>query len=324
MLANNSCNRVGVVLKSYLGDAVMATPLLRCLVQPNFEPVVFVGGPAYDLLNNRIDCQVQKLKFVCGKSRLLDQVSMLRKSHLDAVVLVNRSFRSALVARAAGIKQRIGHSTESRGVLLTQKFRYSKDDPEFISYLDLLSGISPTSRDIYPEIDTGNIPCSCGRPSNNGGTVAIQAGARYESKQIPLDVLAEVGRQLISEGQEIVLVGGKEEIGQASNLETKIGAKVHNLVGKTEISELIHVLLNCKLVIGSDTGLMHIAAAVGTKTITVFGPNSSLKWGHNYFPHIVLNAREGRMENVNAEMILTALRTSDISHKLPKIRSECL
>jgi ADP-heptose:LPS heptosyltransferase len=81
-----------------------------------------------------------------------------------------------------------------------------------------------------------------------------------------------------------------------------------NLVGKTGIRDSLGTLANLNLMIGSDTGLMHMAAAVGCPSITVFGPTPRAKWGHQYPPHQALQAEGGTMENTSAEAVLEAAR----------------
>ncbi len=64
-------------------------------------------------------------------------------------------------------------------------------------------------------------------------------------------------------------------------------------------------LANLKVVVGSDTGLMHLAVG-GCPTVTAFGPTNADKWGHDYLPHHVVRVYKGQMRSANAEEILEA------------------
>src|SRR5262249_36563902 len=94
-----------------------------------------------------------------------------------------------------------------------------------------------------------------------GATVALQPGARHDYKRVPTEQLAAVGRALLDKGREIVLVGGAEEAPHGVALAQALGKPVIDLIGKTSIRQTLGVLANMDTAVGSDTGVMHLAAA---------------------------------------------------------------
>jgi ADP-heptose:LPS heptosyltransferase len=129
--------------------------------------------------------------------------------------------------------------------------------------------------------------------------VGIQPGARYGSKAIPQRVLVELAERVLTEGLRPVLLGGSEELASSQGFPTPC----LNLVGQLSLRESMGVASNLHVLIGADTGFMHVAAGIGCPTVTVFGPTPSAKWGHHYLPHQVIDARGGDMRAVTAAQI---------------------
>jgi ADP-heptose:LPS heptosyltransferase len=205
----------------------------------------------------------------------------------------------------AGIRRRVGHATEGRGFLLTESLRYDPDRFEADCYLDLAAAAGiDVSEAPAPNLYISDEERAVGREMLQGATVAVQPGARYAEKQIPLDCMVEVVSALQQKGGTVAMVGGADEVVAGQALLSHLDRPVVDLIGKCSIRQTLGVLANLRAAIGSDTGLMHLAAGVGCPTITVFGPNSPEKWGHQRPPHRVLLAPGGNMAEVSAHEIL--------------------
>lgn len=114
--------------------------------------------------------------------------------------------------------------------------------------------------------------------------IAIHTGAgAYSKARIwPVERFADVARGLVnSKSATIIVLGGPDEIKEAQTLTQLIGAgeRVLNLAGRTSIHETAAVIEQCALFVGNDSGPMHIAAAVGTPVVAVFGPSNKEAWG---------------------------------------------
>ncbi len=286
----------------------MACPLLDTVLANYKLPLVMAGGLVSELLTDRRSAA----EFVPGaKIRsvrpVLRAAKRIRGLGICAGFLVNRSFRSALALRLAGVPERIGHTTEGRGFLLTKRVRYDPVKFESDCYLDLARACSLEPADIKPKLTVENAERAGGLALVEGANVGFQPGARYSKKQIPVERLAAVAKELARRGHRIATFGGAEESADASRFESIVGGGVVNLVGRCGIRETLAAMSALRAMVGSDTGLMHAAAAVGVPTITVFGPNPASKWGHDYHPHRVLVAPGRDVRKFEAERVLAAV-----------------
>ena len=116
-----------------------------------------------------------------------------------------------------------------------------------------------------------------------GKPVAIHRGAgAYSKARIwPVERFAEVARYVIDKhNHPVIILGGPDEIEAAATLQQLVNStQICNLAGKTTIHETASLLERCSLFVGNDSGPMHIAAAVGTPVVAVFGPSNKEAWG---------------------------------------------
>lgn len=299
--------RVLVWMKpSYIGDAVMATCLVDELARCYGKRIVRCGGAVGDLYGGRAGM----LSFIepadiKRPDNLLRHAKELRRMDLDAAVLVDRSFRSALAAKLAGIPVRIGHSTEGRGWLLTHSVRYDRQRFEADCYLDLLAKIGIACDAARPFLTVSAGERQAGAKLVGRTMVGINPGGRHRFKQLPYETTLKVAQMLQGQGYAVALFGGIQDKRHAEELK-KLGLRPDvDLVGKTSIREAMGALSNLKVVFGSDSGLMHLAAAVGTPTVTVFGKEPASKWGYHYEPHVAIQAPNGQLEQVDPVQIFS-------------------
>jgi heptosyltransferase-2 len=304
-----SYRRVLLILKGYLGDAVMVTPLLEGLVaQPNLEVHALTTPSVISLLEDTFPTvRFQVQKNLRKPMELLAEARELRAQDFDATIVVNRSFRSALLASMARIPVRVGHGTDRRGWLLTRSTPHDLHKNETESYLELAQLAGLELPEIHPRLTP---PCELLGPTSmklQGATIGIQPGARHPWKKIPASVLAQVVGNL-QEHAMVVLMGGPEEKTFGEELERELAHKPLNLIGAFSLKESLAAASQLKVMVGGDTGLMHMAAATGCPTVTMFGPTFASKWGHYYEPHQVLVAPGREMSEFTAEEILAAVR----------------
>jgi len=229
------------------------------------------------------------------------------------VILVNRSFRSALSAWLAKIPVRIGHATEFRGHFLTKSLAYSPVLPESECYSQLgrLAGI-PIDASLRPHLQLSPEEEALGadmvqRLGIAQGLVGLQPGARSAERALPISVSVSVARQLSDMGLHPVLLGAASELEWASKVEAEASVPLSNAVGTLEMRPAMALIRQMMCVVGADTGLMHLAAGLGVPTVTVFGPNPSSKWGHFDPPHQVVEAPAGVMALTSSADVLSAV-----------------
>jgi heptosyltransferase-2 len=292
----------------YLGDGVMACPLLDACAQIWHKPAVMAGPNVTEMLWDRRD-EVEFVEplGVSGPSYVWREARRLRAMRFDAVILVNRSFGSALAAWMARVPIRVGHATEGRSGLLTHRVAYPPERFESECYLDLLRSLGVEAECRPPMLLVSAGECSRATTLAPPNAVGIQPGARYPQKKVKLQALAEVARWLHESGHDVVFLGGGDEVVDSVRLQEVAGTPVTDLVGRTSLRQTMAVLATLKLMIGSDTGLMHVAAGVGCPTVTVFAPNPASKWGHAYPPHRVIEAPGGDIAQIDGDTLLRAL-----------------
>ena len=316
-------SRVVVLLKHrFLGDAIVATPLLTALKQvlPDTELRVITGTGAAQLLENHpaVDTihtyGVGTQERTKGGSRRLMRAAWALAGELrdtarpDTVFVVDRSLRAALVACRMGARQRIGFSTEGRGLLLTHRVKYDPQRPEAECALDLLRRIAPGPYPARPRLFITPEERQTGRVRlPEGHLLGLQPGASHTYKQWPLERLAALADRLVTQQRlRVVLLGGPEEVPAAEALKTRLTRPVAlDLTGKATLRETMGVLANLTLFLGNDTGVNHIAAALGTPTIALFGPTPAHKWGWDGPRNRILVAPDGKMESIGVEDVLT-------------------
>jgi len=299
--------RTIVLLKQFLGDGVMAEPLLSSLAG-NYSHVDVFALPAVQQVLGHLDGRVSFMHMEKMKS-LRDTMHQARKIRLkgyDVAYLVNRSFRSAILARLAKIQVRVGHGTEGRSFLLTKSVTYREEDFEAVSYADLALALGIAVPRTEPVLSVTELERQEGTALAPGLAVAIQPGARHDYKRVPTSVLGHVGNLLQGRGFGIVFLGGPEEAPRGDELAKLLSKPPVDLIGKTTIRQTIAVLSNLRAAIGSDTGVMHLAAGLGIPTVTAFGPTPAVKWGHHYSPHQVLQAPNRDLSQLDPNVLTKA------------------
>jgi heptosyltransferase-2 len=224
---------------------------------------------------------------------------MIRAERYDAVFILKRSLWSALLAWLARVPRRLGFGTEGRTLLLTDPVQYRHDQHEVENFLDCLriAGIPITSKALElwptPEGDQKAADLFTARGwSAEDFKIVIHAAASLPAKQWPLDRFAAVMKALQQRYQaRFVYTGAKEDRALYDEIERLGPFDGLNLCGRTSLRENLSVYRACGLFFGVDSGPMHIAAAVGTPVVALFGPTDERKWGPWGEGHVVLTKR---------------------------------
>ena len=300
-----------LLLKGYLGDAVMLTPLLKGLVETGAAVEAYTDPGVIALLEYSFPgVTFHRSRNIRNPFELLKERSDIRSQHYDAAIVVNRSFRSALLASLAGVPVRVGHDTDRRAFLLTHSVPYYLDRSESDSCMDLAEAVGLHLPHSHPSLSVPAELAAELRPCLEGAEIGIQPGARHAFKQLPIAVMAEVCEGLHHDGRKLVLLGGDDERAAGKELESSLSFKPLNLIGDLSLKESMAAASLLSLVVGGDTGFMHIAAAVGAPTVAAFGETSAAKWGHHYAPHKVLVSPTKNIRDFAAGEILDAARAA--------------
>jgi len=272
-----------VRLPNWLGDLVLAWPVVEAAAA---QGAAYAGPPAFaPIVRSRFPNSMYLPATRADRYALAGQIRALGPS---AALLLTDSFSSALVAALAGVSPRVGYAAEGRGFLLTRRVRRagrSRSAPRTAEYRVLgeaagLSGIreDPSLRAMPDETHRG--AAILARAGFAGGAYAVLApGASYgPAKQWGAERFASAGaRAAERHGLALVVVGSGEDratAADAARAATAAGAKVFDVTGETELDELLGILAGARAVVSNDSGVMHLAAALGRPTVGVFGSTS--------------------------------------------------
>jgi len=274
-----------VVQTAYLGDLVLTTPLVRELTRarPQAEITIVttrLGPDVFEGLPGVRDVIVFD-KRGSGLRGVLELSRRLRCGRHDAVLLAHRSHRSASLALLAGIGCRIGFAGAPGAWAYTATVPRDPTHHAVRRYLALSAhvGGDPEGADRAPRI--GGLPHAraaarrllevCGLPP---GTpfVALAPGSVWPTKRWTPEGFAAVARSIRARGVEPLLVGAEDDVAACRAVATALPGGIRSLAGRTTVAELAAVLERAVALVGNDSGATHVAAAVGTPAVAVFGP----------------------------------------------------
>lgn len=193
----------------------------------------------------------------------------------DAAYVLPNSLKSALLPFLASIPKRIGYLGEARIGLLTHRLKNPKNKPPMVAFYSALSGEAGSQADRpqlqVSEADTNATLAELGL--QRGGYSVFAPGSEYgPAKRWPAAHYAALAHQL--DGPVVLLGSGKEADLCAEIVE--MAENCLNFAGKTTLAQAIRVQAASKLIVTNDSGLMHVAAALGVPQVAIYGSSSPL------------------------------------------------
>ena len=261
--------RTPVIVRApnHLGDLVMSLPALEA-----------AGGA--DVMLPRGLAPLLSLSMVRGAAIPFDRglrgfiraVRPLRARRYERGVLLPPSLSSALLFALGGVVERRGTPTDRRGALLTDRVAR-----------DRLAGVHRSGQ--YHLLVTGTLPPSLPRPTLHvpdalrerflsmlppaaAPLVGLFPGSNAPSRRWPASRFATLAARLREAGARVLVFGGPGE--RAITAEVAAGGAI-DLAGRTDLPMLAAGLASCELVVSNDSGPLHVAAAVGTRTVSLWG-----------------------------------------------------
>lgn len=273
-----------VRLPNWLGDTVMAVPAIRALQAYWPEARLVLAGPWAFLLSGQglANILVDYPRRWTGRLRTADTV---RSLHGDIAVLLPRSFEAAVAGQYWGARRLVGFAAGGRSWLLTDAIpvpsprRHQVDE-----YLLLVEHLGAVVHERVPRL-TAPEPESVERRraralfeeamgeqvAPDRPRIGLHLGAAFGSSKVwPHERVVEFCRALGDKGVLPVLLGSTTEKAAADAV-TRL-APALSLVGRDRPDLLPAVLVEVDVLVSGDTGVGHLAAALGTPVITLFGP----------------------------------------------------
>jgi heptosyltransferase-2 len=207
-------------------------------------------------------------------------------------ILLNNAFESALLAKIGGAKHRLGYGTDGRGFLLTDAIDvppWKNERHEVFYYLNLIAELETKllgKTEVWEHEPNVSLNVSESRKQTAQKILAesgVDLTRRFvafcpgstnsRAKRWPAESYAALADLLQNNLKiQVVLTGAPDELAVSQNVWDYSKTKPILLTGKTTLAQAVAVLSMAELLVTNDTGPAHIASAVGTKTIVIFGP----------------------------------------------------
>lgn len=284
-----------IIAPNWIGDAVTTQPLLANLkaLYPEAKIDVLASNwvaPIYRAcaeVHQVIEAKFEHRKLQWGLRRQL--AKKIEAKNYQACFVLPNSFKSALIPWIANIPFRIGYRGELRFGLIN----LALDNPRKINrppMVEHYSALSELLKDgellqltsLVPKLNVSSTAKQSVQNKLQSANISSDLiyvmcpGAEYgPTKRWPTEHFAALAQKLIAENPniQIVLLGSKSDhaLGQEITSQVKINGNLHNWCGNTSLDEAIALIGMSKAVVSNDSGLMHIAAALNTPQVAIFG-----------------------------------------------------
>ncbi|MFQ5586699.1 MAG: lipopolysaccharide heptosyltransferase II [Thermodesulfobacteriota bacterium] len=287
-----------VRVPNWIGDAVLCLPALDAvrkglggaaitvLAKPWVAPL-FYHNPSVTAV---IEYDTRgKHRGIAGKWRLIGK---LKAHDFGRALLLQNAFEAALIAFLAGIPERYGYTTDGRGPLLTRGVKPAGKKAPFHHvdyYLGLVEKLGLGSRGerlprLYlEESEREWAGCFLRKGGINGAVplIGLAPGAAYgPAKQWPAGRFAQVATMFSRKHSFYpLLFGSRGDREACRHVDDGIGGNCLDLSGKTSLREAMALISLCTVFVANDSGLMHIAAALGVPTVALFGSTDPERTG---------------------------------------------
>jgi heptosyltransferase II len=265
-----------VIQTAFLGDVVLTTPLLAALAQLHGPVDVVTTSAAAPLLEThpavatviRYDKRGEDRGW-WGFRRL---AAHLRERRYTRAYLPHRSWRSAALALAAGIRQRAGFADSSAAITYTTRIARARTGHEAERLLALAGNKIQT----VPAVSLGLTPDDYAaadewlrRRELNSGFVALAPGSIWGTKRWPW--YAELAAELEA---SVVVVGSKEDVSLAEAVAAVAPGRIHSAAGALSLRASAALIQRAAVLVTNDSAPLHFATAVGTPVVALFGPTT--------------------------------------------------
>jgi heptosyltransferase-2 len=216
-----------------------------------------------------------------GEHRAL--ADRLRRESYGTALVMPRTWKAALAPFLAGVPERVGWVGEWRFGLINDLRRGERARPRMVDQcaaLALPSDAPQPETWPLPELRVPTTEVSGWRHrlglTDARPAVALAPGAVGPSKRWPGAAYAELAQSLIAQGCDVWIIGGPSEASLARLIRDQ-APEAHDLTG-TDLRNAILALAAAQVAVSNDSGLLHVAAALGTPAIGIFGPTSPWHW----------------------------------------------
>ena len=269
---------------NWIGDSIMSLPALEqlkkafpeariCVLLRSWVKPVYEAHPSVDQII--IYDKKDGLKRIYQLTKIIKR---LRKEDFDIAVLFQNAFEAGLIGFFSGARMRVGLDSDMRRLFLTHPVKKKKQH-HIKNYLDIVKALGVKTEEKPPSlylkesytIEADKVLKGLGIDENQL-LVGFSPGAAYgPAKRWPADSFAQIAKRAIkSWNAKILLFGSKKETSICQKIQQKV-EDVIDLSGKLDLGTTMGVIKRCDIFLSNDSGLMHIASALGIPTIGIFG-----------------------------------------------------
>jgi len=272
-----------VIAPQWIGDAVMTEPLLRRLAARGERLTVGAlpwVAPVYRAMPQV--AEVIEFPFAHGGLQFKARRSVAKRieGRFDKAYVLPNSLKSALLPFLASIPERIGYLGEARVGLLTHRLKNPKNKPPMVAFYSALSGETGLESDRPAlHIAASSIASTLDELGlRQGAYVVFAPGAEFgPAKRWPARHFSALAARL---ALPVVLLGSGKEAPLCDEIAAPVNAlqagKCLNLAGKTSLPQALALIAASHSTVSNDSGLMHVASALGVPQVAIFGSSSPL------------------------------------------------
>lgn len=227
------------------------------------------------------------------KSRLVKRILLylrfiisLRNTHCDAAIDLQGGNTSSIASFLSGASRRVTNSTARRRYIYNIEVGPPVGEHKVHSYMQIAEALGATVDEphyrLYPSnrrIESLNKILELHRIASHRPIISVHAGAGNIHKQWTTEGFGEVTDWLTSKGFQVIFVGSDRDLKKIRAILRRLTHKAYNLGGALSLGELMAIFYMSSLFLGNDSGPMHLAAAMGTPVVGLFGPVDERRWG---------------------------------------------
>ena len=283
---NTRYKKILILQTAFIGDAVLTLPLVQVLKKHFHDAeidIVVVPRSAQVFRNHpslHSIVEYDKRGKDSGISGFLRVAKNLKRASYQLAVIPHRSIRSSLLAKMAGIATRVGFDRSSGRIFLTNIVRYRNGLHEIDRNISLLEGLGVKNERrelpaIYPSRDDSKQVeklLSAHGFGRNQKLIALAPGTIWNTKRWMVERFADLAKQLVANGFRVVLIGGPEDKSLCDKLVTSVKSNnILNTAGELSLLQSAELLSRCRVLVSNDSAPMHIAVAMRTPVVAIFG-----------------------------------------------------
>jgi ADP-heptose:LPS heptosyltransferase len=294
----------------HIGNLVVSLPAIDALIKhfKGKEFYLIIDNAYSEIIENIIN--EEHIKFYPRKQfntgsylrralSYIDFMHTIRKMQPDIAIDLQGGHTSSLITLFSGASSRVAGSFANRPYAYNLKVNLSKGKHKVYSYLEIAAAVgAPVNEKVYRLQSTRARRVALEDKLRNIGLVSekpfvtVHPGGGRLQKLWTVSGFATIADWLAARDYQVVFVGGPGELDRTSEIISLLSHQTYNLVGILSLGELMALFEMSSLFLGNDSGPMHLAAALGTPVVAMFGYADETRWGPRCAKSIVLRGQE--------------------------------